>query len=91
MGRKWKTIKKNQIKISKKCKDFNKLKHLKINDELKKHLQKDYSTKRSTCDRILNKLKVIQKPTLKKQLKQKGIYIFLSNYNLNSFIQSFSM
>ena len=58
--------KKNQIKISKQCKDLNKLKHLKINDELKKLLQKDYSTKRSTCDRILNKLKVIQKPTLKK-------------------------
>ena len=66
MGKKWKTIKKNQIKISKKCKDLNKLKHLKINDELRKLLQKDYSTKRSTCDRILNKLKVIQKPTLKK-------------------------
>ena len=66
MGKKWKTIKKNQIKISKKCKDLNKLKHLKINDELKKLLQKDYSTKRSTCDRILNKLNVIQKPTLKK-------------------------
>ena len=52
MGKKWKTIKKNQIKISKKCKDLNKMKHLKINDELKKLLQKDYSTKRSTCDRI---------------------------------------
>ena len=57
---------KNQIKFSKKCKDLNKLKHLKINDEFKKLLQKDYSTKRSTYDRILNKLKVIQKPTLKK-------------------------
>ena len=57
---------KNQIKISKKCKDLNKLKHLKINDELRKLLQKDYSTKRSPCDRILNKLKVIQKPTFKK-------------------------
>ena len=66
MGKKWKTIKKNQTKISKKCKDLNKLKHLKINDELKKLLQKDYSTKRSTCERILNKLKVMQKPTLKK-------------------------
>ena len=66
MGKKWKTIKINQIKISKKCKDLNKLKHLKTNDELRKPLQKDYSTKRSTCDRILNKLKVIQKPTLKK-------------------------
>ena len=58
--------KKNQIKISKKCKDLNKLKPLKISDELRKLLQKDYSTKSSTCDRIVNKLKVIQKPTLKK-------------------------
>ena len=65
MGKKWKTSK-NQIKISKKCKDLNKLKQLKINDELRKLLQKDYSTQRFTCDRIVNKLKVIQKPTLKK-------------------------
>ena len=54
------------MKISKKCKDLNQLKQLKINDELRKLLQKDYSTKRSTCDRITNKLKGIQKPTLKK-------------------------
>ena len=33
MGKKGKTIKKNQIKISKKCKDLNQLKQLKINDE----------------------------------------------------------
>ena len=66
MGKKGRTIKKNQIKISKKYKDLNQLKQLKINDELRKLLQKDYSTKRSTCDRIVNKLKGIQKPTLKK-------------------------
>ena len=66
MGKKEKTIKKSQIKISKKCKDINQLKQLKINDELRKLLQKDYSTKRSTCDRIVNKLKGIQKPTVKK-------------------------
>ena len=58
--------KKIRLKLVKKCKDLNKLKHLKINDELRKLLQKDYSTKRSTCDRILNKLKVIQRTTLKK-------------------------
>ena len=66
MGKKGKTIKKNQIKISQKCKDLNQLKQLKINDELGKLLQKDYSTKRSACDRIVNKLKGIQKPTLRK-------------------------
>ena len=59
MGKKGKTIEKNQIKISKKCKDLNQLKQLKNNDELRKLLQKDYSTKRSTCDRIVNKLKGI--------------------------------
>ena len=63
-GQEMEDHKNNQIKISKKCKDLNKLKQLKINDELRKLLQKDYSTKRSTCDRIVNKLKVI--PTLKK-------------------------
>ena len=31
-----KTIKKNQIKISKKCKDLNKLKQLKINENIRK-------------------------------------------------------
>ena len=61
-----KTIKKNQIKISKKCKDFNKLKQLKINENIRKLLQKDYCTKRSTSDRIVNKLEGLQKATFKK-------------------------
>ena len=56
-----KTIKKNQIKISKKCKDLNKLKQLKINENIRKLLQKDYCTKRSTSDRIVNKLKGLKK------------------------------
>ena len=59
-----KTIKKNQIKISKKSKD--KLKQLKINENIRKLLQKDYCTKRSTSDRIVNKLKGLQKATFKK-------------------------
>ena len=66
MGKKGKTIKKIKLKLVKKCKNLNQLKQLKINDQLKKLLQKDYSTKRSTCDRIVNKLKGIQKPTVKK-------------------------
>ena len=61
-----KTIKKNKIKISKKCKDLNKLKQLKINENIRKLLQKDYCTKRSTSDRIVNKLKGLQKATFKK-------------------------
>ena len=61
-----KTITKNQIKISKKCKDLNKLKQLKINENIRKLLQKDYCTKRSTSDRIVNKLKGLQKATFKK-------------------------
>ena len=61
-----KTIKKNPIKISKKCKDLNKLKQLKINENIRKLLQKDYCTKRSTSDRIVNKLKGLQKATFKK-------------------------
>ena len=61
-----KTIKKNQIKISKISKDLNKLKQLKINKNIRKLLQKDYCTKRSTSDRIVNKLKGLQKATLKK-------------------------
>ena len=61
-----KTIKKNQIKISKKCKDLNKLKQLKINENIRKLLQNDYCTKRSTSDRIVNKLKGLQKATFKK-------------------------
>ena len=75
MGKKWKTINKNQIKISKKCKELNKLKQLKINDELRKLLQKDYSTKRSTFDRIVNKLKVIKKTYSQAIIKTKR-YIF---------------
>ena len=61
-----KTIKINQTKISKKCKDLNKLKQLKINENIRKLLQKDYCTKRSTSDRIVNKLKGLQKATFKK-------------------------
>ena len=61
-----KTIKKNHIKISKKCKDLNKLKQLKINENIRKLLQKDYCTKRSTSDKIVNKLKGLQKATFKK-------------------------
>ena len=61
-----KTIKINQTKISKKCKDLNKLKQLKINENIRKLLQKDYCTKRSTSDRIVNKLKGLQKTTFKK-------------------------
>ena len=61
-----KTIKKNQIRISKECKDLNKLKQLKINENIRKLLQKDYCTKRSTSDRIVNKLKGLQKATFKK-------------------------
>ena len=66
MAKKGKTIKEIELKLVKPCKDLNQLKQLKINDELRKLLQKDYSTKRSTCDRIVNKLKGIQKPTVKK-------------------------
>ena len=61
-----KPIKKNQIKISKKYKDLNKLKQIKINENIRKLLQKDYCTKRSTSDRIVNKLKGLQKATFKK-------------------------
>ena len=61
-----KTIKKNQIKISKSCKDLNKLKQLKINENIRKLLQKDCCKKRSTSDRIVNKLKGLQKATFKK-------------------------
>ena len=49
------------------------MRQLKINDELRELLQKDYSTKRSTCDRIVNKLKGIQN-LLSRNKSNKGIY-----------------
>ena len=45
---------------------FKPIEAIKINDELRKLLQKDYSTKKSISDRIVNKLNGIQKPTVKK-------------------------
>ena len=60
---------------------------LKINDELRKLLQKDYSLKRSTCDRIVNKLKANTK-AYSQEIIQTKEYIFQSNHNLNLLINS---
>ena len=55
--------KSNQHIISKKSKELNKLKELKISDDIKKILQFELSNKRSGLDRTMNKPKGIKKPT----------------------------
>ena len=54
---------KNQHKIRKKSKELNKLKELKISDDIKKILQVELSNKRSGLDRTMNKSKGTKKPT----------------------------
>ena len=49
-------------KISKKCKELNKLKQLKISDDIKKILEYELSNKRASYDRTMNKYKGIRKP-----------------------------
>ena len=49
-------------KISKKCKELNKLKQLKISDDIKKILEYELSNKRASYDRTMNKCKGIRKP-----------------------------
>ena len=51
-----------QKKISKKCKELNKLKQLKISDDIKKILEYELSNKRASYDRTMNKCKGIRKP-----------------------------
>ena len=53
---------KNPQKISKKCKELNKLKQLKISDDIKKILEYELSKKRASYDRTMNKSKGITKP-----------------------------
>ena len=48
--------------ISKKCKELNKLKQLKISDDIKKILEYELSKKRASYDRAMNKSKGITKP-----------------------------
>ena len=55
---------KNQHKISKISKELNKLKELKISDDIKKVLQFELCNKRFGLDRTMNKSKGIKKPTL---------------------------
>ena len=52
----------NPKKISKKCKELNKLKQLKISDDIKKILEYELSKKRVSYDRTMNKSKGITKP-----------------------------
>ena len=52
----------NQKKISKKCKELNKLKQIKISDDIKKILKYELSKKRASYDRTMNKCKGIRKP-----------------------------
>ena len=49
-------------KISKKCKELNKLKQLKISDDIKKILEYELSKKRASYDKTMNKSKGITKP-----------------------------
>ena len=49
-------------KITKKCKELNKLKQLKISDDIKKILEYELSKKRASYDRTMNKCKGIRKP-----------------------------
>ena len=56
-SKKNKKNKKNQHKISKISKELNKLKELKISDDIKKILQVELSNKRSGLDRTMNKSK----------------------------------
>ena len=51
-----------QKKRSKKCKELNKLKQLKISDDIKKILEYELSKKRASYDRTMNKSKGITKP-----------------------------
>ena len=55
--------KKNQHKISKISKELNKLKELKISDDIKKILQVELCNKRCGLDRTMNKSKGIKKPS----------------------------
>ena len=52
----------NPKQISKKCKELNKLKQLKISDDIKKILEYELSKKRASYDRTMNKSKGITKP-----------------------------
>ena len=49
-------------KISKKCKELNKLKQLKISDDIRNILEYELSKKRASYDRTMNKSKGITKP-----------------------------
>ena len=57
-----KKARQNPKKISKKCKELNKLKQLKISDDIKKILEYELSNKRASYDRTMNKCKGIRKP-----------------------------
>ena len=57
-----KKSKKNQHKISKN-QELNKLKELKLSDDIKKILQVELSNKRSGLERTMNKSKGIKIPT----------------------------
>ena len=57
-----KKARQNPNKISKKCKELNKLKQLKISDDIKKILEYELSNKRASYDRTMNKCKGIRKP-----------------------------
>ena len=48
--------------ITKKCKELNKLKQLKISDDIKKILEYELSKKMASYDRTMNKCKGIRKP-----------------------------
>ena len=52
----------NPKKMSKKCKELNKLKQLKISNDIKKILEYELSKKRVSYDRTMNKSKGITKP-----------------------------
>ena len=60
MKKKGKT--KSKKKKSIKCKELNKLKQLKISDDIKKILEYELSNKRASYDRTMNKCKGIRKP-----------------------------
>ena len=53
---------KSKKQITKKCKELNKLKQLKISDDIKKTLEYELSKKRASYDRTMNKCKGIRKP-----------------------------
>ena len=56
-----KMLTQNPKKISKKCKELNQLKQLKISDDIKNILEYEISKKRASYDRTMNKCKGITK------------------------------